>query len=849
MRPATTLDSGRNSEVAEEAPVDPESAENSTDLTPDPCPDPWSRLSLLWLAALFLLVSFIQAPGKIEADTKLTVVMSPLAWIHAALHLWNPNLYSGATQSLNFGYLFPMAPFFALTHLLHVPTWGAERIWLALLFTVSCWGVIRLAEALGIGSRWVPVLGGVAYVIAPISVTWTSRTGTLIAILLLPWLLQPLVVGARRGSPRKAAAKSGLALAFMGGVNATVIVAVVPLGVLWLLTRERGPRRRSLSCWWILSVVLATFWWAVPALLQSKYSYNYLPYTETSASTTSTTSLFEAIRGSSFWLNYFSVTGPFSSGTLTLVTSAWAIMGGAVVAALGLAGLARRIPERLFLVASMSFGAVVIAIGYAGTLAGPFSTEAQNLLQGKLAPLRNVSKFSPDVTLPLVLGLIYMVSNVSWAGARSRLTRWPGLQRTSRYWIGIVAVLAVFLAAIPFWKAQLYPAGGFSAIPSYWTQTANWLDAHQGQEASLLVPGTPSAEYTWGKPLNEPLQVLGDTSFTARSLIPLGSDGNTVMLTAINSAFINGTSPPGLAEYLSRSGIDYVVERNDLNLSQTGAPPPALVHQVLSQTPGLEQVKSFGPYIPKTQAAFGTLPIYTSPKALHLHSIEIFKVVKPGGVVQTYPAKNPLVVSGSTDSLLPLAGSGVLAGRAAVLAGDPYATGVQSKPGSTWVITDGNQRVNTSFGTIANNTSYLLGPKQTPPWLTPGVPLTYKVVAGPNSATVASPTGAQSVSATSFGSTPLFDLPTQGPSSAFDGDTTTAWVANSVNNSVGQSLSITLDRAVPITTITMTPLNDLRSRPSISKVTITTDRGSVTRDIPRVSAGVQVSVPPVRPAI
>ncbi len=324
----------------------------------------------------------------------------------------------------------------------------------------------------------------------------------------------------------------------------------------------------------------------------------------------------------------------------------------------------------------------------------------------------------------------------------------------------------------------------------------------------------------------------------------MGSNGNTVMLGAIDNVFNDGTSPPGFAQYLSRSGIDYLVERNDLNLQATGAQPPALVHQVLSQTPGLEQVASFGPYIARSQASFGTLPVYSSPTALHLRSIDIFKVIHAGGEVQTFPAKNPLVVSGSTDSLLPLAGAGVLAGRAAVLAGDPKAVGVASTPGSTWAITDSNQRRNVAFGSIANNTSYLLGAKQLPQWLTPGVPLIYKVVSGSHSSTVAAPSGAASVTATSFGSTTLFDEPTEGPSSAFDDDPTTAWVADSVDNSVGQSVSITLNRAVPLRSITITPLNDLKSRPSISEVTITTDRGSVKRDLPRVNTGVKVSVAP-----
>ena len=61
-----------------------------------------------------------------------------------------------------------------LTHLLHIPTWCAERIWLALLLTAGCWGVVRLCEALGIGNRWARVLAGLAYCAAPLVFTWTT---------------------------------------------------------------------------------------------------------------------------------------------------------------------------------------------------------------------------------------------------------------------------------------------------------------------------------------------------------------------------------------------------------------------------------------------------------------------------------------------------------------------------------------------------------------------------------------------------------------------------------------------------------------------------------------------------
>ncbi len=231
-----------------------------------------------------------------------------------------------------------MAPFFELMHLLHMPVWCAERIWLAALLTVGAWGVIRLAEALGIGKPWARVLGGIAFCVAPLVVDWATVSVDLLAIVLLPWLLQPLVAGSREGSPRRAAARSGVALAFMGGVNATVIVSTLPLVVIWFLTRAPGPRRRSLVGWWILAVVLACFWWGVPTLLQGKYGYNYLPYTETSNVTTATGSAFEALRGASFWQNYDDLGGPLVPGGWTLVSSSAAIVGTSVVTALGLAG-------------------------------------------------------------------------------------------------------------------------------------------------------------------------------------------------------------------------------------------------------------------------------------------------------------------------------------------------------------------------------------------------------------------------------------------------------------------------------------------------------------------------------
>ena len=807
-----------------------------------PCTDPLGRGVLAGIGALFLALTFAQAPGLIIDDTKLPVIMAPLQWMKSALHLWSLSVASGSVQDQTFGYFFPMAPFFELMHLLHIPVWCAERIWLALLLTAGAWGVVRLAEAMGIGTRWARVLAGLAYCIAPIVVDWAAISATLLAVVLLPWVLVPLVRGSRDGSPRMAAARSGVAVALMGGVNATVVLSTLPLAVIWLITRSPGPRRRALSGWWVVSVGLACFWWAVPTILQGKYGYNYLPYTETAATTTATASAFEAVRGASYWQNYYDLGGPLVPGGWTIVTSGFAILGTALVAALGLAGLARRIPERLFLVASLAVGVVVIASGYSGPFGGPVSGTIVQLLTTTLAPLRNISKFSADVALPLALGLAWFVSSVRRPTFVARLPHWLD-RRWIRPAVGAVAVLAVVAASMPFWLGELYPPGGFRAIPTYWQQTADWLTAHQGNQTSLLVPGAPFAQYTWGSPGDEPLAVLASTSVTARSIIPLGSDGNTVMLSTVEDVLASGTPQPGLASFLGRSGIDFVVERNDLNLVSTAAIPPAQVHQVLSQTPGLVRVAAFGPFIPKSQATQGKLPNYDSPASVHLRSVEIWQVTPAVAEVQTFPTSNPLVVSGSSGSLLPLSGSGVLQDRAAVLATDAGATAASRGSGATLALTDGNQRRAVSFGKIDRNTSYLLAPGQRF-GRSGSLPLDYGSIEKGADQTVALPIGGAQVTSSSYGSTPLLDIPSEGPASAFDGDPGTAWVASLAAHSVGQWIAIRFGHPVSLHTIAITPLDDTTYRPWIKEVRITTDRGVVTRAIPKGGAPVTVAVAP-----
>ena len=137
--------------------------------------------------------------------------------------------------------------------LLDVPGWVVQRLWLAL---VMCGGVprrrARLARALGVRSDLACILAGFAFALSPRMLTtlgpisieaWPSA--------LAPWVLLPLVLGARRAAPRAgAAALSALAVAMVGGVNAAATFAVLPLGVVGCSPARPGPDGAALMLWW-----------------------------------------------------------------------------------------------------------------------------------------------------------------------------------------------------------------------------------------------------------------------------------------------------------------------------------------------------------------------------------------------------------------------------------------------------------------------------------------------------------------------------------------------------------------------------------------------------------------------
>ena len=778
---------------------------------------PATALSLLGLTVLAVL----QRPGRVTFDTKLDLAANPISFLARALHLWNPMATSGELQNQAYGYFFPIGPFFAIGQALGVPPWVTQRAWTALLLCGAFLGVLLLARAMRIGSEPTRYAAAFGYALAPRMLTEVGLLSSeMLAATMLPWVLLPLVTVDRIGSRRRAAALSGLAVLGMSGVNAAVVLMALVLPGLWMVTRRWDFGHVRFVAWWCISVVGATLWWIIPLRLLGQYSMPFFNFVESSTTTTAVASLFQATRGTNQWVAYMVQGEPWWPAGWMLVDNPALMALTAVLAAAGLAGLAcRGLPEQRFLVLGFVTGLTLMTIGYVGTLDSPFSAQVRDLMDGPLAPFRNVHKLDPVVRLPLMLGLAYLVPSGVGQTARPGRLRW-------RHWLGVVPVLLLIAgAAAPAWLGQLRPGPGWSDLPAHWRQATAWLGDRDPSARTLVVPGSGFGQYSWGRTMDEPIQSLAEAPWALRNQIPLGSAGNTRVMDTVESVLAQGRGSAGLADFLARAGYRYVLLRNDIDRTRVNAPPVTVMRRALDDSPGLVRAAAFGPPVRLD-------PRYTSPvdDAMGpVPAIEIYEVQRSVPRASAVLTDDVVTVSGGPESLLSLLEQGLVErDRPAVLAGD-----VTAAQGQRWIVTDGLRRRERDIGRVRDNLSETLTATET--GRLGRAELDVLPFDDPKHQTVATYQGIRSVTAStsvSFVDNLADAEPSYLPFAAVDGDPGTVWHSAPLAGPVGQWLEVTLDTPRRVDEISLEFVQeDLGVGWPVTAFRITTDQGSVDHQV------------------
>ena len=257
--------------------------------------------------------------------------------------------------------------------------------------------MLRVAEALGIGSPTSRMLGAVAFGLSPrVLTTLGSISSETLPMMLAPWVLLPTILALRGGSGRSArvlAGQAGLAVALMGAVSAIATLAGCLPAAIWLSAHRPGRRWLRYAGWLLVALVPAVLWWVVALSQLRGVSPPFLDFIESSGVTTQWSSLVELLRGTDSWTPFVA---PTATAGAPLVTGPVAILGTCLVAGAGLAGLAlNTMPARGRLVAMLLVGVVLLAVGYSGGLGSPVAHQVQAFLDSAGTPLRNVHKLGP----------------------------------------------------------------------------------------------------------------------------------------------------------------------------------------------------------------------------------------------------------------------------------------------------------------------------------------------------------------------------------------------------------------------------------------------------------------------
>src|ERR1700761_2475715 len=334
---------------------------------------PLSRRWLWLVAAVALALSFGSSPRPISPDTQTGLTPHPPRFLGRATNLWNSELPFGQAQNQAYGYLFPHGTFFLAGHLLGLPGWITQRLWWALLLTVGFWGLLRVAEALGIGGPTSRVIAATAFALSPrVLTTLGSISSETLPIMLAPWVLLPTILALRgdaNRSLRRLAGQAGVAVALMGAVNAIATLAGCLPAVIWWACHRPNRRWWRYTGWWLLALTLAMAWWLVALILMARISPPFLDFIESSGVTTQWTSLVEVLRGTDSWTPFVA---PNATAGASLVTGSVAILATCLVAAAGLAGLAMSsMPARGRLVTMLVVGVVLLGVGYSGGAGSP----------------------------------------------------------------------------------------------------------------------------------------------------------------------------------------------------------------------------------------------------------------------------------------------------------------------------------------------------------------------------------------------------------------------------------------------------------------------------------------------
>jgi hypothetical protein len=771
-------------------------------------------------------------PGVVTPDTKTYLYLDPTRFLSQVAFMWNPTVGLGGVTHEYIGYLLPMGPFYAIFHVLGVPVWVAQRLWLGSVLFAAGLGVLYLCRVLGLRGPG-PTAAALAYMLSPYFLQYAGR----ISVILLPWAGLPFMLGLtvvalRRGGWREPALFA-VVVALVSGINASSIIYVGVAPVMWILyavvvLRESTWRHALATALRIGILTLgACLWWMAGLEVEAAYGVNVLKYTETVPSTSATSNPADILRGLGYWYFYGTDhTGPWTNAAIRYTQDIWLLATSYAVPVVALVAAAFvRWRERAFFLLLLFVGLVLSVGPFPFTHPTVIGRELKSFMTDTTAGL---ALRSTDRATPLVLLALFMLLASGLTALWSRFSI-PGI-------VTALLVAGLVVANNPSIFLGDTIANNFTqpaTLPSYEVAAIDHLNATHPGTRVFAIPGNDFAAYRWGDTVDTPQSALLDRDFVTREQQIMGSIATADTLYATDGPIQDGTANMNALAPMSRlMGAGDLMVQYDQQYERYGIPQPQILALQLLQTPlGLSDPQSFGTPRPNvsTDSTLNEQDLSVPGNVGWTSPIVTYTVANPRAMVRGESDTGALVMEGDATGLNNLAGLGLLDTDSAIyyagtLAGDPSRLEDLGSRGAQLVVTDTNRKQAFRWDTLTANAGYTETPDENPAKsdlsdspveLFPGTTITSK--------SYASYVGAVNVTASSYGNSISY-TPEDQAYSAIDNDFDTAWITGTfVPDPAGQWWQAQL--TTPVTTDHITLVQPQRGDRSrwVSGVTLTFD--------------------------
>jgi arabinofuranan 3-O-arabinosyltransferase len=763
-------------------------------------------MTIVFIAFSFAL-AFWQKPGWATSDTKIDLHVDPSRFLHQVASVWASTTDLGEVHSAQYsGYLWPMGPFFAALHSIGLGAWVVQRLWLGLMFALSVWGLLRLLDVLIGRPRGVAHFVAAAfYLLNPYTVVFSGRTTiTLLGYAALPWLLLITYHGIHASSPDPGRSVMGArrrlawlgrwrawwwAAAFAliltstgGGVNAAVVGWML-VGPLVLLIYEPlvGTARWRDSGAYLLRVgilgILASLWWIVPLLVHVRYGIDFLQFTEQPGTIWGTNSASESLRLMGYWTSYigvgFGVSRPFFSDGGTLLFNPLVVGASLLLPAFALAGYvaSRRRSYAPFLLLMALTGVVIMTGGF------PNGTPLRGLMDWiyhhifVLRFMRTTNKAAPLVAAGFA-GLLGLAAQ--WVVVRLRGLGSLARRRAALAASAVALGALIVLAALPLIRGRALDTQlTWKRIPAAWVQAGHGLDRQlPANTRAIVLPGQIFAYYRWGGTVDAILPRLTSRPVAVRYETPYSDLHAVNLLTTVDDLVQQRRLVPGqLGPLLRLMGVGAVISGSDDDLSRSGSIDPAAAAGVLAGQGLGSPSRAYGPTRVLPPAAGDIGP------GISLPQVRRYDISGSRGVVHVEPVAPATIVDGSAGSLADMAAFGLLPNnRALMYAGDlsRRTLSADAAQGANLVIGDSNRRRQFLPESTQQNEGPTLAASDPIP--TGAAVINPFTKFGTDAQTVSVLQGASYLRAPSEPGELQF--PEHGPIAAFDGDTSSSWIAD-----------------------------------------------------------------------